>query len=134
MSNGPELFYESWEEALKDDIKAMGGTKVVGKLIWPDLEMEIARNRLNDRLNPERRERLNDSQERMIMRGAREARGFSAAMFFLADETGFERPKSMAPQDEVAELQRQFINAVHQSQRIAERLDRLAQPALSVAK
>lgn len=134
MIAGPELFYESWEEAMKEDIKAMGGTKVVGKLLWPDLDVDIARNRLNDRLNPERRERLSDSQERMIMRGAREAKGFSAAMYFLADETGFERPKSREPEDEIAELQREFITAVKKSQLIAERFERLTQPAIKVAK
>lgn len=132
MSNGPELFYESWEEALKDDIKALGGTKVVGKLLWPDLEVDTARNRLNDRLNPERRERLSDTQERMIMRSSREARGFSAAMFYLADETGFERPKPRAPRDEMTELQRQFVDSVKLQARIAERIERL-QPQLTRA-
>lgn len=125
MSSGPELFYESWEEALKDDIKALGGTKAVGKLLWPDLDVDLARNRLNDRLNTERRERLSDSQERMIMRGAREARGFSAAMFYLTDETGFERPKSRAPRDEMTELQRQFVDAVKLQGKIADRIERL---------
>lgn len=130
MSHGPELFYESWEEALKDDIKALGGTKVVGKLLWADLEVDHARNRLNDRLNTDRRERLSDSQERMIMRLAREARGFSAAMYYLTDDTGFERPKSRAPRDEMTELQRQFVDSVRLQAKIVERIEHL-QPQLA---
>jgi hypothetical protein len=129
MSHGPELFYESWEEALKDDIKALGGTKTVGKLLWPDLDIDPARNRLNDRLNPERRERLSDTQERLVMRLAREARGFSAAMCYLTDDTGFERPKSRAPRDEMTELQRQFVDSVKQQAKIVERIEHL-QPQL----
>lgn len=129
MNNGPDLFYESWEEALKDDIKALGGTKAVAKLLWPDLEADIGRNRLNDRLNPERRERLSDSQERMIMRDAREKRGFSAAMCFLTDDTGFERPKPKEPMDEFTELQRQFIASVKLQSKLADRIEKL-QPQL----
>jgi hypothetical protein len=129
MSAGPELFYESWEEALKDDIKALGGTKAVGKMLWPDLDIDLARNRLNDRLNTDRRERLSDTQERMIMRRSREARGFSAAMFYLVDDTGFERPKSRAPRDEMTELQRQFVDSVKQQAKIVERIEHL-QPQL----
>ena len=125
MGNGPELFYESWEESLKDDIKAIGGTKAVGKMLWADLDQDLARNRLNDRLNPERRERLAESQERLIMRLAREKRGWSAAICYLADETGFERPKSKVPEDELTELIRQFTASVPMQKHNVDRIEGL---------
>jgi len=69
----------------------------------------------------------------LLIRISREA-GFHGLMRHIAADCGYTEPAPREPRDEVAELQRQFINAVHQSQRIAERLDRLTQPVLSVAK
>lgn len=118
----PELFYEGWLEALADDVKAIGGAKVVGAMFNPDLAVEQARGWCNDRLNPNRRERFTDTQERHVMRLAREKRGFSAALYYLCDDTGFERPKANNPEDERAELQRKFIEAVGIVERLGERL------------
>ena len=128
MSGQAELFYESMEEALKDDIRALGGSKVVGAMLWPEFEdePEKTRTRLNDRVSAERRERLSDAQERLIMRKAREKRGWSAVMCFIADDTGFERPKALAPVDEAARLQRAFIESVHQQGEMLARMERIA--------
>lgn len=128
--NTPELFYESWLDALKDDVRAIGGAKIVGCMFWPEKDPLAARNKLNDSLNPERREALTDEQERMIMRLAKEKRGFSAGLYFLCDDIGFERPKARDPQDEAAALQRQFIEAVRLSQNIATKLEALTQPRM----
>lgn len=128
MSIGPDLFYESWEDALRDDVRALGGSKVVAASLWPEKTDPIAaRNKLNDAMNTERRERLTQEQELFIMRRAKEVRGFSAAMFFLCDEVGTERPKSKDPQDETAALQREFIESVRRNERILHRMEALAQ-------
>ena len=119
----PELFYECYYEALRDDVKALGGAKTVGKWFWPEKEMEAARTKLNDAMNADRRERLSDEQERLIMRRAREARGFSAALYFICDDTGFERPRSRDPEDEKEKLQRQFIDAVNALQRLTPKIE-----------
>lgn len=121
----PELFYESWLEALRDDVRSLGGSKVVGAVFWPEKSIDAAKNKLNDALNEERRERLTDEQERYIIRSAREKRGFSAALMHLCDETGFERPKERDPMDEAAQLQREFIDSVRRHERIVEKLERL---------
>lgn len=121
---GEELFYEGWLAALRDDVQALGGAKVVGPWFKPDLAVLAARNWLNDTLNGNRRERLADTQERLIIRRAREKRGFSAALCFLCDDTGFERPKAIRPEDEQAELQRRFIQAVDVVNGIAARMER----------
>lgn len=97
MSAQAELFYEDYFAALRDDVTALGGAKEVGRWFWPEKEVMAARNKLNDALNSDRRERLSDEQERLIMRRAREARGFSAAVCFVCDDTGFERPKALTP-------------------------------------
>jgi hypothetical protein len=135
MSVSPELFYESYEDALRDDVKAIGGPKTVAGLLWPEKTDPIAaRNKLNDCLNVERRDRLNDEQERFIMRRARELRGWSAAIFYLCDETGFERPKARDPEDEQAKRQREFIAAVKALERLAPQLAPVAQSMLQAVK
>lgn len=119
---GAALFYDSFLEALRDDVLALGGPKVVGKQLFPEKDLEPARNTLNDCLNPARRERLTDEQERLIIRRAREVRGFSAALYFLCDDCGFERPKAINPEDERAKLMREFTEGVKRLDAIAERL------------
>ncbi len=121
--NQADLFYESYFDALRDDVKALGGSKVVGPLFWPEKSVHVAANTLNDKLNPERRERLTEEQERLIMRRAGATRGFSAALAYICDETRFERSKPIEPQDEVAKLQREYIAAVKQLAAIAPKLD-----------
>lgn len=117
------LFYDSYLDALRDDVLALGGPKVVGKMLFPEKELEPARNALNDCLNSTRRERLSDEQERLIIRKAREARGFSAALYFLCDDAGFERPKAINPEDEKAKLMREFNEGVKRLGDIAQRLE-----------
>jgi hypothetical protein len=132
--NQPELFYEGYFEALRNDVAAVGGSKKVGKLFWPEKDAVAAGNKLNDCTNSDRRERLSDEQERLIMRLAREARGFSAAMIFICDDTGFERPRALAPQDESERLQRKIIDATQVLQSSIDRLERLTKPALQAVK
>jgi hypothetical protein len=130
-----QLFYDSELEALRDDVVALGGPKAVGEWFWPEKSVEARRNMVNDRLNDERRERFTDEQKRLIIRKAREARGFSACLCFLCDDTGFERPKALNPVDEMAALQRLYIERVGDMSRLADRMERLATaPVVRLAK
>lgn len=131
MSDQPALFYDSFLEALRDDVNACGGPKTVGEWFWPDKSVEARRNAVNDRLNEERRDRFTSEQEQLIKRRAREARGFSAALCFECDDAGFERPRPLNPADEAAELQRMFIESVRHQERIAERLERITRAPLA---
>lgn len=129
-----ELFYEGWYEGLRDDVRALGGTKAVGCLLFPEKDPLAARNKLNDALNAERRERLTQEQETMVIRLARERRGYSAALYWLCDEAGFERPAPRDPLDEAAELQREFIDSVKRQERIAARLEALTQAPIRAVR
>lgn len=130
----PRLFYDSYLAALRDDVDACGGTKTVGEWFWPEKSHDARRNMVNDRLSEAKRDRFSDEQERLVMRRARERRGFSAALCFICDDTGFERAlKSRNQGDEAAELQRAFIDSVQQQARILERLERLP-PVLALVK
>jgi len=128
------LFFESWEEALRDDVRALGGPKAIGKLFYPEKDVAAAARALSDRLNSTRRERLTDEQERLIVRMAGKSRGYSAALNFLCDDAQFERTKPLSPEDELAELQRRFIDAAGSVQAIGERIERLTKTPLQAIK
>jgi hypothetical protein len=129
------LFFESWEEALQDDVRGLGGYKEVGRLLFPEiLDTAAAGRTLADKLNSNRRERLSDKQERLIIRLAAQKRGYSAALAFLCDDTSHERTKPLNPLDETAELQRQYIASVQLQAKLAERMERLTRAPLPQVK
>ena len=126
----PSLFYESYEEALRDDVRACGGLKMVGKLFFPEKDTVGAGRALADKLNEARRERLTDEQERLVMRMAKERRGYSAAFHFICDDIGCERGRPLTPKDEAAELQRRGMDLVREMRSVADRYERVTQPPL----
>lgn len=134
MTQQAALFYEDYYAALRDDVGALGGAKTVAVWFWPEKDPLAARNKLNDTLNPDRREHLTDEQERMIMRRVREVRGYSAALAFICDDTGFDRPHPIEPADEVAGLQRAFIESVQMQRAIADRIERLTKTPLAAVR
>lgn len=127
-----QLFYDSELDALRDDVNACGGPKDVGAWFWPDKTVENRRNRVNDRLNGERTERFTDDQKRLIMRRARERRGFSATLSFICDDTGFERPKPKNPKDETLVLIERAGDLARESRRVADALDRLTRSPIAI--
>jgi len=82
-------FFESAEDALKTAITALGGTKQVGPLLWPDKSVEAAGRLLNDCLNPSRAEKLEITQVMFVLRQAKEA-GCHEPFKWLAFEVGYE--------------------------------------------
>lgn len=130
------LFYENYRAALREDCKAIEPTaawaKVVGKLLFPEISDPVeAGRRLNDRTNPNRDDRLSDEQERLIMRLAREKRGFSAALDFICDDTEFERTKPRDRKDEMLELQGRIERSTAELRQLIERQERLVRSPLS---
>lgn len=128
----PELFYDSYLEALRDDVNAVGGPKAVGETFWPEKSVEARRNSVNDRLNSDKRDRFSDEQERYIMRAAKRARGFSAAICFIADDTEFERPKPRSADDDRAQALRTIAAASGDLKRALEVIERVGIPMSGV--
>lgn len=126
------LFYENYRFALREDCKAIADgspawAKVVGKILFPEITDPIdAGRRLNDRTNPGRDDRLTDEQERLIMRLARQKRGFSAALDFICDDTEFERTKPKDRRDEAAELIAREERILVELKQIMDRRERMA--------
>jgi hypothetical protein len=130
------LFYESYRAALREDCKAIDGTpawaKVVGQRLFPEISDPVeAGRRLNDKTNPNRDDRLSDDQERLIMRLAREKRGFSAALDYICDDTEFERTKPKDRKDEMLELQGRIERSTSELRSLIERQERLVRSPLT---
>jgi hypothetical protein len=131
MNSQAALFYENYYAALRDDCQAIepsrAWAKVVGKKLFPEIvDAEEAGRRLADKLNPHRRDRLSDEQERLIMRLAKEKRGFSAALHFICDDIGFERPKALDPRDEALELIHREEQLIGELRSLLDRRERLS--------
>lgn len=115
--------FDDLNDALKSAIKALGGYKVVGKALWPELLMETSAQRLRDSVNPERRDKLSPEQFIFILRLARE-KGFHATMDFVAFDLGY-KAVPVDPATQEAELQERFINAVDGLTAIQSQLQRI---------
>lgn len=120
-----ELPLDSYLEALRDDVKALGGSTSVGKWFIPEKSDEAQRNYINDRLSSGRRERFSDDQVQLIMRRAVQRRGFSLAHYYLCDAIGTERPKPKDPEAERQRAMARFAEAVDRLQGTADDLKRL---------
>lgn len=122
--NQPTLFTEDLTDALKDAVRALGGMKDVGHRLRPEIAADDAGAWLKDCLNPKRRERLNPDQVLWLIREGKKA-GCHSIMHYIADEAGYTRPSPLEPRDELAELQKAFIESTKQQRAIADRLERM---------
>jgi hypothetical protein len=92
-------FFEGPEDALREAVRAMGGPKKVGPMLWPDKQIDAAARLLSDCLNTGREEKLHLSQALLILRSARDA-GYHAAFMWVASEIGYDA-KPISPAEEI---------------------------------
>jgi hypothetical protein len=118
------LFSEDIHDALADVVRALGGSKAVGGALRPDLPAMQAARWVLDCLNRDRREKFDPDQILWLLREGRKA-GCHSAMNFLCDEAGYVRPSPMEPQDEAAQLMRQYVEAVQTLKRLSDKGERL---------
>ena len=117
--------WESFLEALRDDIQELGGPKAVGEWFLPEKSIEVRRNFVNDRLNAERRERFSDEQVELIMRKAVQKRGYSAAHWHRCDVLATDRPPAIRIEDERDRMRKAFVSAVANLGQIEKRMREL---------
>lgn len=116
------LFFEDIEDALRHVVQSIGGPKVVGAKIRPEMEPEKAGRWLADCLNDARREHLTPQQSMLILRMGREA-GMHAAMTYMSRQCGYSDPQPVEPDDEVARMQREFVEATKALGALAARIE-----------
>lgn len=118
------LFSEDIYDALKDVVRALGGTKTVGKCMRPELATDAAGDWLKDCLNPKNRHTLDPLQVLWVIREGRKV-GCHSAINFICDDASYARPLPIEPLDEAAELTRRAENMTRELGSIVKRLERL---------
>ena len=118
------LHHESMADALREVIQAVGGTKAVGERMFPDMPIDHAASRIRDCLNHDRRDRFTPDQVMMILRMGHQA-GCHAGMIFIARDLGYSDPVPVEPEDEVARLQREFVEASKSLMTMADKIERM---------
>lgn len=118
------LFHEDIYEAIRTAVQALGGMKRVGSSLKPDLPADKAGEWLANCLNRTRQEKLDAEQIQFISRDARKT-GCHAIAVFQNSDAGYMQPVPVEPEDEAAELKRQFIASVKQQGALVKRLEKL---------
>jgi hypothetical protein len=118
------VFHETWEDALREDIQACGGPKVVAAKLWPHKTPDAAHRLLLDCLNELRPERLDPERLRMLLKMARE-KGSYAGINWLLRDLAYDDARPIEPQDKKEQLQRDFVTSVKSLQALASQIERL---------
>ena len=119
----------SLEDSLKDVIRALGGAKVVGHKLRPDLDPDAAGRWLLSCLEQDRAEKLALGQLMLILRWGHDA-GCHAGMDYIARDSGYAEPAPITPEDEQDELTREFNAGVKLLSDLATRIERVANRAV----
>lgn len=117
----PALFHESINDALREVVMALGGTKKVGAMLRPQKLIDEAGRWVSDCLNVDRREKFDPEEVMFLLREARKA-GCHTAINYIAADAGYSHPTPIEPEDEKAQLMREFIEATKQQTRNVEKL------------
>ena len=123
--NQPALFIDNMNAALAEIVRALGGPKAVGCLLWPTKDPERAAEDVRACLNVHRAERFKPDHVFFLFRRAREA-GFHAAKHWFDEATGYAPSEPLEPEDERAKLMRAFNESVALQAQIAARMERLS--------
>src|SRR5690606_8915263 len=115
----------SLNEALIESVKAAGGSKQVGPLLWPEKTPDAAQRLLLDCLNDDRPAKLSPEQVLLVLRLAR-AKGHHEGIAFMLGDLGYAPPVPIDPRDEAAELQRQFVGVMGKAEELVSRMERAA--------
>jgi len=115
---------ETFNDALIECVKAAGGSKVVGALLWPEKTINDAQRLLLACLNTERNEKLSPEQSLLILKLAKESCSH-LGIEFICKSLSYSIPTPIEPEDEKATLQREFIAAQKQMMALASRMEGL---------
>lgn len=115
---------ESLNDALIQAVRAIGGSKVVGPMLWPEKMADAAQRALLDCLNPDRPNRLSPEQVALVLKRARQV-GYHEATAWLMQHLGYADPVPICPKDEEAELTRQLVQATESLGHMLKRIEEL---------
>lgn len=123
LGNSDRLFYESWEDAARDVVRAAGGMKTVAALLWANKPLTTATQRLTDCLNQTRDEKLSPDELLMLIRIGRDVK-CHALMVFISADTAYSVPVPVEPEDEKARLMAEYVSAASMLKTLSDRLQK----------
>lgn len=129
------LWYDTVYDALRACVRAIasarhpgltesGSFKVVGAEMFPSLSPERAGQLIANKLNPDARDVLHPDEMLWLLREARKV-GCHVGLAFISSDTGYAPPQPIEPKDEMAELQKAYIQAVEAQKALIERMERV---------
>lgn len=122
------LFFEGIEEAAEEIARHYpGGKKALAQRLRPNKSPTSAHTWFCDCANPARTEHNFAGEDWLALIKIGREIGCHAVMFMLCDEAFYERPRTVEPTDELAELQRQFVASVRQQAELVERIEKLGE-------
>lgn len=123
MNAQTSLFHDTYEDAIRDAVTALGGFKKAGSMLWPAMPADEAGRKLANCLNRDKREKLDLGELLMIRKACRQIGCHVLATFELRD-AGYADPQPLEPLDERAQLEREFIESVKALEAIQRRMSR----------
>ncbi len=121
------LFFDGVNDALRHLVRVLGGPKKVGHGLRPGKSPDDAGRWLSNALDGDRRESLHPEDLIQLLQMGR-AIGCHVVMEEIAREGGYARPMPTEPEDEAAQLMREFNESRKAMEQIAKRLERLNLP------
>lgn len=133
MERQNALFYECVEDAIGDDIKALGGPKKAASIFFPDKTVEQGAALLRAWSNAERSERPSPSQYIMLKAKAREQDSFACVLY--EEQTLGCKVIWIEPEDELQRIERENNELLKAISRRMERAEQLrSRTNLRIAK
>lgn len=124
---------DSLNSVLVECIKACGGPKQIGPLLWPEKSPESAQRLILDCLNEDRSAHLTPEQVIFVLKIASN-KGVHTGFEFFASHLGYAKPIPVEPRDEVADLQRQFIEAQRSMAAMVEKMNQASERMAAQSK
>lgn len=124
-------FIESINDALGAAVRALGGAKKVGAMLKPAKPMDEAKNWVNDCLNANRDVFFHPEHVQFLLREAKQV-GFHGSMNFVCSDAEYTAPQPIEPEDEKAQLMREFIEATKQQKINIEKLERMSSSGVNL--
>ena len=104
------LWHETLEDALGDVVRALGGPKKVGALLWPALPVEDAARKINHCLDRDKSNKLSADELLLILKEGRRIKCLTA-LAFINRACDCSDPIPTDPETETARLMRQYVEA-----------------------
>lgn len=124
MSDQSRLFITDIYDALGDLVRAAGGPKAVGEVLYPKKQPDDAAGYVKDCLNRARRETFDAEEIMWLLRRGREL-GCHDPIRWICANAGYTEPEPVEEETELAKLLREYLELEGRRQGLQPKIDEL---------